>query len=107
MRPKRDAAGLSGISNRTRCPTKKLIYKPETQHHPRRQVKETQPKPGEQSRPWIENEIGPQYASNRAAGAHVGHTRKRVQDDLRQRGQKSANQVERQILKMSQVIFDV
>src|SRR5882724_13096007 len=80
VRPKGDSAGLAGISNRTRCPTKKLIQKPEPQHHTSWQVKETKPEPGEQSRPWIEHEIGPQHASNRAAGTHVGYTRKRVQD---------------------------
>src|ERR1700730_18207799 len=109
MRPESNPTrSLAGFGDLGREAAQEVSQEPVSEHEPGRNVKQKyRRKPDQHSRPRIQNEVRSHHSRNRAACAHTGYGGGLMKKDGGSAGRHSADQVEHEILEMSDVIFDV
>src|SRR5437868_2067136 len=108
MRPERHTAtSVAVIGYGGRRAAQKLHQEPVAQHDPCRQIKEEKDRePYQHTCPWVQHKISAENTGDSSAGTYGGHSRVRIQDELRERSAQSADHVEDQRLEVTQLVLN-
>lgn len=111
MGPPRHPAHEGGRPADRRRPAEKLDKKPDSQEKERRDLhhgeEEEQRHQRQDPRPGKKKEVRPEHARDRPGRPDIGNHRNRLEHDLDEKGEYSAQKIEQQIPPAAQHVFDV